>query len=102
MANYGKGDDVMGYTGGKYVNYSEFNAQAEIRYDVWKFIAISGFAGAGKTFDDWGEFHRSIWLPFGGINAYLNVIPYRNIRARGTLAIGKGDFGFYVGMSQMF
>jgi hypothetical protein len=102
MANYGKGDEVMGYTGGKYVNYSETNAQAELRYDVWKFISVSGFAGIGKIFEEPASFGQSIWLPFGGLNVYLNVIPYRNIRARGGFAAGKGDFGFYVGMSQMF
>ena len=101
-ANYGRGDNVTGYTCGKYVNYSEATAQAELRYDLWKFIALGGYAGTGKTFTSYSVFGQSAWLPFGGIRLYFNVIPSRNIRLRLDAAISRKDYGFYIGIGQGF
>jgi len=102
LANYGEGDDFRGYTGGKYVDRSKVNVQAELRYDLWKFIAISCFLGTGKTFGNIADFGRSVWLPSGGIGLYLNVIPTRNLRAYINFAIARQDYGIYVGLGQSF
>ncbi len=102
LANYGSGDDFRGYTGGKYVNRSKVNLQAELRYDIWKFITISGFLGTGKAFGNISDFGKSVWLPSGGVSLYLNVIPSRNIRAYISLALARQDYGVYVGLGQSF
>lgn len=102
LANYGNGDDFRGYTGGKYVNRSKVNLQAELRYDIWKFIAVSGFLGTGKAFGNISGFGKSVWLPSGGVSLYLNVIPSRNIRAYISLALARQDYGVYVGLGQSF
>ncbi|MCX6277982.1 MAG: BamA/TamA family outer membrane protein [Bacteroidetes bacterium] len=102
LAKYGEGDDFRGYTGGKYVNRSKANLQAELRYDIWKFIAVSGFLGTGKTFGNIANFGQSVWLPSAGIGIYLNVIPTRNIRAYINFAIAREDYGIYVGLGQAF
>jgi hypothetical protein len=101
-ANYGRGDEVTGYTSGKYVNYSEATAQAELRYDLWKFIAIGGYIGTGKVFTSFDVFGPSAWLHFGGVRLYLNIIPYRNIRVRLDAAVSREDYGFYIGVGQGF
>jgi hypothetical protein len=101
-SNYCKSDKVMGYTSGKYVNYGEVNAQVEIRYDLWKFIGVSGFLSTGKVFGSFSNFGHSIWLPSAGASIYLNLIPYRNIRMRLSGAISRQDWGFYIGVGQMF
>jgi outer membrane protein assembly factor BamA len=102
LANYGKADGFRGYTGGKYVNSSKVNFQAELRYDIWKFIAISGFLGTGKTFGNLADFGQSVWLTSGGIGLYLNVMPSRNLRANINFAIARQDYGIYVGLGQSF
>ena len=102
LADYGEGDNFRGYTGGKYVNRSKVNLQAELRYDIWKFIAISGFLGTGKAFGNIAYFGKSVWLPSGGIGLYVNVIPSRNIRAYINFAIAREDYGVYVGLGQAF
>jgi len=102
LANYGEGDDFRGYTGGKYVDRSKVNVQAELRYDLWKFIAVSCFLGTGKTFGNINEFGQSVWLPSGGVGLYLNVIPSRNLRAYINFAIAREDYGIYVGLGQSF
>jgi hypothetical protein len=101
-ANYGRGDRVTGYTGGKYVNYSEATVQTELRYDLWNFIALGGYAGTGKIFTSYSVFGQSAWLHFGGVRVYLNIIPSRNIRVRLDAAISRKDYGFYVGIGQGF
>ncbi|MCX6306433.1 MAG: hypothetical protein NT040_15835 [Bacteroidetes bacterium] len=101
-ANYGHGDEVTGYTGGKYVNYSETTVQTELRYDLWKFIALGGYAGTGKVFRSYTVFGQSAWLHFGGIRLYLNVIPRRNMRVCLDAAIARKDYGFYIGIGQGF
>jgi len=102
LANYGDADGVLGYTPGKYVNNSELNGQTEIRYDIWKFIGVAGFIGTGKIFPTLMTFGQSVWLHFAGVGLYLNVIPSQNLRMRLNLAFGRGDFGFYIGLGQLF
>lgn len=102
LADYSKGDGYRGYTPGKYVNRSEVNAQLEIRYDVWKFICITGFIGNGKIFKDLRTFGQSIWLPSGGVGLYLTLIASRNIRMGLNFAVSRHDYGIYVGLNQAF
>ena len=101
-ANYGQGDNVTGYTSGKYVNYSEAAIQAELRYELWKFISCGGYAGTGKIFSTYALFGQSAWLHFGGIRLYFNIIPNRNIRLRLDAALSRKDYGFYIGIGQGF
>jgi len=102
LANYGETDGFRGYTSGKYVNRSKVNLQAELRYDIWKFIAVSGFIGTGKVFDHLADFGQAVWLPAGGVGIYLNVIPSRNLRAYLNFAVAREDYGVYVGLGQSF
>lgn len=97
-----QGDDATGYTQGKYVDKSEFNAQTELRYDLWKFISLGGYMGTGKVFPSIDLLWKSVWLHYGGIRLYMNVIPSRNIRIRLDFALAREDIGFYVGVGQGF
>ena len=101
-ANYCRGDNATGYTGGKYVNFSELSAQTEIRYDLWKYIALGGYIGTGKIFTTYNVFGQSAWLNFTGLRLYINIIPYRNIRLKLEAAKGRKDYGFYIGIGQGF
>ena len=92
----------MGYTTGKYVNYGEVNGQVEVRYDIWKIIGAGAFVSLGKIFGSVSNFGQSIWLPSAGANLYLTLIPYRNIRMRLSGAVARRDWGFYIGIGQMF
>lgn len=102
LAWYGNNDMATGYTTGKYVNKSEVSVQAELRYDIWKFLGVGGYAGTGKVFPSLAIFGQSVWLHFGGARLYLNVIPSRNIRVRLDVALGRQDWGVYVGIGQAF
>jgi hypothetical protein len=101
-ANFGQVDNATGYTRGKYVNNSEVSIQAELRYELWKFISCGGYAGTGKTFSSLSDFGKSVWLHFGGLRLYFNIIPSRNIRLRFDAAIARKDWGVYVGIGQGF
>lgn len=101
-ASFGQGDDATGYTRGKYVNFSESTVQAELRYEIWKFISCGGYAGTGKVYSSLDVFGQSAWLHFGGVRLYFNIIPSRNIRLRLDAAIARKDWGFYIGIGQAF
>lgn len=101
-ATFGQGDNVTGYTRGKYVNYSEATVQTELRYELWKFISCGGYFGTGKVFSSYAVFGQSTWLHFGGLRLYFNIIPSRNIRVRLDAAIARKDYGFYIGIGQGF
>jgi len=102
MASYGRGDEVVGYKHGKYVNNSEVSTQVEVRKDVWKFISAGGYFGTGKTFDTSETIGNSVWLHFGGLRTYFNILPSRGIRLRLDFAIARKDSGFYMGIGQGF
>jgi hypothetical protein len=101
-ATYGQGDGVTGYTRGKYVNNSEATVQAELRYEIWKFISCGGYAGTGKVFASYKDFEKSAWLHYGGVNLYLNIIPSQNVRLRLGAAVARRDYGLYIGIGQGF
>jgi len=101
-ATYGKGDHAMGYNRGKYVDTTEFCVQTELRYDLWKFFAVGGYFGTGKTAPAFSDASKSVWLHFGGLRTYLNIIPSRNIRLRLDFAFARKDYAFYVGIRQGF
>jgi outer membrane protein assembly factor BamA len=102
LATYGRGDNVTGYTAGKYMDHSEITLQTELRYDVWKFIGIGGYVGTGKLFPDFDRIWKSVWLHYGGARLYINVLPSRNIRLRFDIAVARKDLGFYLGIGQGF
>jgi outer membrane protein assembly factor BamA len=101
-AMYGSGDGATGYSVGKYVNKSEVTVQAELRYDLWKYIAFGYYIGTGKIFPSYSVFGQSAWLHFTGARLYINIISYRNIRLRFEVAKGRKDYGFYIGIGQAF
>lgn len=101
-AIYGQGDEATGYTRGKYVDRSEVTLQAELRTEVWKFISMGVYGGTGKLFPSYNAFGKSVWLHFGGVRLYLNIIPSRNIRFMLDGALGRMDWGVYVGLGQAF
>jgi len=101
-ATFGQGDNVTGYTRGKYVDFSEVTAQTELRYEVWKFISAGAYLGTGKVFSSYTVFGQSAWLHFFGLRLYVNLLPSRNIRLRLDAGFGRKDFGFYVGVGQGF
>jgi hypothetical protein len=101
-STYGQGDEVTGYTRGKYVDFSEATIQAELRYELWKFISCGGYAGTGKVFSSFAVMGQSAWLHFAGLRLYLNIIPSRNIRLRLDAAIARQDWGVYIGIGQAF
>lgn len=101
-AMFGRGDNATGYTPGKYVNNSEVTAQAELRFDAWKFIGVGGYAGTGKVFPGFDTFGQSVWLHFAGARVYINVMPSRNLRFKLDVAVGRKDFGIYIGLGQGF
>ncbi|MBE0639668.1 MAG: hypothetical protein IH598_14210, partial [Bacteroidales bacterium] len=102
MATYGRGDHAMGYRYGKYVNNSEITTQVEVRKDVWKFVSLGGYFGTGKTFESKEKIGNSVWLHFGGLRTYFNIIPSRDIRLRLDFAFARKDNGFYLGIGQGF
>ena len=101
-ASYGQGDDVTGYTRGKYVNKSETTAQVELKSVVWKFIAAGVYGGTGKVFPSMDVFGQSVWLHYGGVRLYANILPVRDIWLRLDMAFARSDWGFYVGVGQAF
>lgn len=101
-ANYGIGDNAQGYTTGKYVDFSETTAQAEFRYDLWKYISVGGYLGTGKVFPSYDVFGQSAWLHFTGMRFYVNIIPYRKIRLKLDITKGRKDYGIYFGIGQGF
>ncbi len=100
LAQYGSSDNVKGYRAGKYIDNSEIAAQVEVRRETWKFIALGGYFGTGKVFPSPEKFGQSVWLHFGGLRTYVNILPSRNIRLKLDFAIARKDSGFYVGIGQ--
>jgi hypothetical protein len=74
-ANYAQGDDVTGYTRGKYVDHAEATLQMELRIELWRYFACGVYGGTGKVFPNFETFGPYRWLHYGGLRVYVNIIP---------------------------
>lgn len=91
------GNDIRGYTNGKYRGNQAYAAQAEYRWNFYKKWGAVGFFGFAFT-----EAPYSGILPGGGVGIRFKAIPSRNINVGVDGALGKGDKGIYLRINEAF
>jgi outer membrane protein assembly factor BamA len=96
------GDDIRGYSQGKYRNDQVYTLQAEYRmnfYRKWGLVAFAGIATAVAKFSD---IPNSELLPGVGAGLRFRMLPSEKVNIGMDAAVGKGDYSITFRIGEAF
>ena len=100
---FGASADLRGYETGRYRDRASWALQAEVRHrfaERWGGVAFVGLGGIAPSARDLVE--ESNLLPAGGIGVRYRPFKTNDVQLRVDLAVGKNDYGLYVGIGEAF
>lgn len=96
------GDEMRGYTDGRYRANQAYNIQTEYRWNFYRKWGIVAFGGLGFATDDFQGNNFSSILPSVGTGIRFLAIKSRNINVGMDVAVGKDDWGLYFRIGEVF
>jgi len=96
------GDDIRGYSSGKYRNNQLYAAQAEYRWRFHKKLGLVGFLGVAAVTEDLASLGESEFLPGAGVGFRYLMLPEQRINIGIDVAVGKDDWGLYFRIGESF
>ena len=96
------GDDIRGYSQGKYRNDQVYTLQAEYRlnfYRKWGLVAFAGIATAVAKFSDISE---NQLLPGVGAGLRFRMLPSEKVNIGVDAGVGKGDYSITFRIGEAF
>ena len=96
------GEDVRGYSQGKYRGEQILAIQAEYRWNPYEKIGFVGFVGSAMVFNGINSEDNGILLPSLGAGFRYNVFPENHMNVGMDFAAGKDDWGIYFRIGESF
>lgn len=96
------GNDIRGYTEGRYRGNQRVAIQAEYRWNFYKRLSAVGFGGVASVFDSINEDHNGKILPGIGCGIRYNVLEKYHMNVGFDFAVGVDDWGFYFRVGEAF
>lgn len=96
------GDDIRGYTNGKYRADQVYTIQGEYRWNFYKKLGVVGFFGLATAVDKLNEISDAEILPGIGCGFRYMMIPSEKINVGFDIATGKDDWGIYFRIGEAF
>jgi len=96
------GDDIRGYTSGKYRNNQVYALQAEYRWRFYRRFGAVGFFGLATATEDLASLTENELLPGGGLGIRFLMLPEERINIGIDVAFGKEDWGVYFRIGEAF
>jgi len=100
--NVVSGDDIRGYTNGRYRNNVLYATQAEYRWNFYKKWGAVGFLGMATVTDKVTDLNGMPFLPGAGLGIRYKMIPSERINVGIDVAAGKDDWGIYFRIGDTF
>lgn len=96
------GNDIRGYTDGKYRGNQLIAVQGEFRWNFYKKFSAVGFAGLATVFESINEDQNGQLLPAIGCGMRYNVLEKYHMNVGFDIAVGVEDWGFYFRVGEAF
>ncbi len=96
------GDDIRGYSAGKYRNNQVYTIQTEYRWRFDKKMGMVGFFGLASAVDNVKNITFNELLPGVGLGFRYLMIPKERINIGIDIAKGKDDWGLYFRIGESF
>ncbi|MCO4820669.1 MAG: BamA/TamA family outer membrane protein [Flavobacteriaceae bacterium] len=96
------GTDIRGYTQGRYRGKQIVALQGEYRYNPWKKMGLVGFTGLATVFNGDNTSDNGVILPSIGAGFRYAAFPKNKMNVGLEAAVGKGDWGVYFRIGEVF
>lgn len=98
----GSGDDLRGYSNGKFRNDELYAIQAEYRWRFYKKFGMVGFAGVASSVKNFDDIFSTEVLPAAGVGIRYMMIAKERINIGIDVAKGKDDWGLTFRIGESF
>ncbi len=96
------GDDIRGYSQGKYRNDQVYTLQTEYRWNFYKRWGVVAFAGLASAVAKFSDIADNDLLPGGGVGVRFKMLPSEKINIGIDGAVGKGDYSITFRIGEAF
>lgn len=96
------GDDIRGYSEGKYRNDQVYTLQAEYRWNFYRRWGMVGFAGIASAVEKLSDIPDSDILPGVGAGIRFKMLPSEKINIGIDGAVGRGDYSITFRIGEAF
>ena len=96
------GDDIRGYSQGKYRNDQVYTLQAEYRWNFYKRWGLVAFAGLASAVEKLADIPDNDLLPGVGAGLRFKMLPAEKINIGIDGAVGKGDYSITFRIGESF
>ena len=86
------GDDIRGYSQGKYRNNQVYTLQGEYRWNFYKRWGMVAFAGVASAVAKFSDIAMKDLLPGVGAGIRFKMLPNERINIGIDAGVGKGDY----------
>jgi len=96
------GDDLRGYSQGKYRARQVYAIQAELRQNLYKKFGMIAFLGVGSAVDAIGDIPNSLLLPSAGVGLRYMMIAKEKINVGIDVGVGRDDWSLTFRIGETF
>ena len=96
------GDDLRGYSEGRFRADQVYAVQSELRQNVYKKFGMIGFFGIGAAVDKIKDLGEAVILPSAGIGFRYLMIPDEKINIGVDFGVGKDDWSMVFRIGETF
>ncbi len=96
------GDDIRGYSQGKYRNDQVYTLQAEYRLNFYKKWGLVAFAGLATAVQNISDITVNQLLPGVGAGVRWRMLPSEKVNIGVDAAVGKGDYSITFRIGEAF
>ena len=96
------GDDIRGYSQGKYRNDQVYALQAEYRWSFYKRWGLVAFAGVASAVAKFSDIPDNEILPGGGAGLRFRLLPTEKVNIGIDYGVGKDDYSITFRIGESF
>jgi outer membrane protein assembly factor BamA len=96
------GEDIRGYSQGKYRNDQVYTLQAEYRWNFYRKWGLVAFAGLASAVANVSDITNSPLLPGVGAGLRFRMLPTERVNIGVDAAVGRGDYSITFRIGEAF
>jgi outer membrane protein assembly factor BamA len=96
------GDDIRGYSQGRYRNNQVYTLQSEYRWNFYKRWGMVAFAGVASAVAKFSDISANELLPGAGAGIRFKMLPKEKINIGIDGGVGKGDYSITFRIGESF
>jgi len=96
------GDDIRGYSQGKYRNDQVYTLQTEYRLNFYRKWGLVAFAGLATAVEKFSDIPNNVLLPGVGAGLRYRMLPSEKVNIGIDVGVGRGDYSITFRIGEAF